>query len=188
MKFEQTTDRLILRILPADYAHQVLQFYKNNAGIFEQYEPFIDENFYTLEHQKHILTYEYGEILKLHMLRFWIYEKEHPDEIIGTISFHDISPNIYASAQLGYKMDQYHMRKGYCYEAIATGMHLLSNDIGIRRYEALVLPDNTPSIRLLEKIGFRQEGLLKDKVFLQNKWRDHYLYGYIVPQKQHKGE
>ena len=48
MKFEQTTDRLILRILPADYAHQVLQFYKNNAGIFEQYEPFIDENFYTL--------------------------------------------------------------------------------------------------------------------------------------------
>ena len=85
-------------------------------------------------------------------------------------------------------MDQYHLRKGYCYEAIATGMHLLSNDIGIRRYEALVLPDNTPSIRLLEKIGFRQEGLLKDKVFLQNKWRDHYLYGYIVPPKQHKGE
>ena len=70
MKFEQTTDHLILRILPADHAHQVLQFYKKQCWYFEQYEPFIDENFYTLEHQKHILTYEYGEILKLHMLRF----------------------------------------------------------------------------------------------------------------------
>ena len=72
MKFEQTTDRLILRILPADYAYQVLQFYKNNAGIFEQYEPFIDENFYTLEHQKHILTYEYGEILKRDIPKFML--------------------------------------------------------------------------------------------------------------------
>lgn len=62
-------------------------------------------------------------------------------------------------------MDQYHLRKGYCYEAIATGMHLLSNDIGIRRYEALVLPDNTPSIRLLEKSVFGRKVYSKTKYF-----------------------
>lgn len=182
MNFEQTTDRLILRILSADDAEKVLQFYKDNAAIFEQFEPLIGNDFYSLEHQKNLLTYEYQEILKLHMLRFWIFEKDNPDRIIGTVSFHNISPNIYSSAQLGYKMDQHFWRKSYCYEAIKAGIRIVSGDIGIRRYEALVLPDNTPSICLLKKLGFHKEGLLVDKVFLQNRWRDHYLYGYIVPK------
>ena len=103
MNLEQTTDRLILRILSADDAEKVLQFYKDNAAIFEQFEPLVGNDFYSLEHQKNLLTYEYQEILKLHMLRFWIFEKDNPDRIIGTVSFHNISPNIYSSAQLGYK-------------------------------------------------------------------------------------
>ena len=41
MNLEQTTDRLILRILSADDAEKVLQFYKDNAAIFEQFEPLI---------------------------------------------------------------------------------------------------------------------------------------------------
>ena len=81
MNLEQTTDRLILRILSADDAEKVLQFYKDNAAIFEQFEPLVGNDFYSLEHQKNLLTYEYQEILKLHMLRFWIFEK-----IIPTVS------------------------------------------------------------------------------------------------------
>ena len=156
MNLEQTTDRLILRILSADDAEKVLQFYKDNAAIFEQFEPLIGNDFYSLEHQKNLLTYEYQEILKLHMLRFWIFEKDNPDRIIGTVSFHNISPNIYSTAQLGYKMDQHFWRKGYCYEAIKAGIRIVSGDIGIRRYEALVLPDNTPSICILKKLGFHK--------------------------------
>ena len=38
MNLEQTTDRLILRILSADDAEKVLQFYKDNAAIFEQFD------------------------------------------------------------------------------------------------------------------------------------------------------
>ena len=98
MNLEQTTDRLILRILSADDAEKVLQFYKDNAAIFEQFEPLVGNDFYSLEHQKNLLTYEYQEILKLHMLRFWIFEKDNPDRIIGTVSFHNISPNIYSTA------------------------------------------------------------------------------------------
>lgn len=52
MNLEQTTDRLILRILSADDAEKVLQFYKDNAAIFEQFEPLVGNDFYSLEHQK----------------------------------------------------------------------------------------------------------------------------------------
>ncbi len=45
MNLEQTTDRLILRILSADDAEKVLQFYKDNAAIFEQFEPWSEMTF-----------------------------------------------------------------------------------------------------------------------------------------------
>lgn len=180
MQFEIETNRLILRVLTADDAPKTLQFYQTNAPIFEKYEPIVGENFYSLSHQKNLLSYEYQETLKLHMVRFWLFEKSHPDQIIGTISFHNITPNIFASTQVGYKMDPRFWRKGYCYEALVAGIQLVSNEIGIRRFEALVLPDNYPSMCLLEKLGFQQEGLLKDKVYLQNTWRDHFIYGLVI--------
>ena len=52
MNLEQTTDRLILRILSADDAEKVLQFYKDNAAIFEQFEPLIGNDFYSLSIRK----------------------------------------------------------------------------------------------------------------------------------------
>lgn len=180
MQFEQETSRLILRVLTAEDADKTLKFYKNNALIFEKYEPIVGDDFYSLEHHKNLLAFEYKEILKLHMVRFWIFEKENPNDIIGTISFHNITPNIFSSTQVGYKMDPKYWRKGYCYEALIAGMHLVSQEIGIRRFEALVLPDNTPSICLLQKLGFSREGLLKEKVYIKGQWQDHYLYGLIM--------
>lgn len=179
MYFEQETPRLFLRVLTPDSAPAVLEFYKRNASIFEKYEPIGGEAFYTTEHHKKVLEHEYQEILNLHMLRFWIFEKEHPDTIVGTVCFRNITPSSYASTLVGYKMDQRVWRKGYCYEALCCSIGLISREIGIHRFEALVLPENLPSIRLLEKLGFQREGILKNKVFLQGKWQDHYLYGLI---------
>ncbi len=179
MNFEQETDRLVLRVLTSEDAKKSLDFYKKNARDFEKYEPILGDNFYSLSYQKNLLNYEYQEILKLHMLRFWIFEKEHPEKIIGTVSYHNITPNIYSSARLGYKIDRDFRRKGYAYEAISNTMKFVSKDIGIRRYEALVLPENEASIGLLTKLGFAREGLLKDKVYLNDQWRDHFLYAYI---------
>lgn len=179
MHLEQETPRLYMRVLTKEYAPQVLDFYKNNAEVFEQYEPIVGDDFYSLRHHEQLLQHEYNEIIKLRMLRFWLFEKNHPNKIIGTICFHNITPDIFSSASVGYKMDADFRRQGYCYEALASGLQLVSQEIGIRRFEALVLPENAPSICLLEKIGFCREGLLKDKVFLQNQWRDHYLYSFI---------
>lgn len=180
MNFEHTTDRLTLRVLTAADAEKTLRFYQENRQIFEKYEPLEGDSFFTLSHQQTLLNYEYQLILKRQMIRFWIFKKEDPSQIIGTISFHHIMPKIYASAQVGYKMDHHFWQKGYCYEALTTAMKLVAADLKIHRFEALVLPDNLPSIRLLEKAGFEQEGLLRDKVLLQNVWRDHFLYTRIM--------
>lgn len=181
MKLEHQTKRLTMRVLNEDDAQSVLRFYKNNAPIIEKYEPICAEQFYTAAYHENLLRFEYEETLKLHMLRFWLFEKEHPAEIIGTISFHHITPNQFSSTLVGYKMDAKYWRRGYCYEALSCGIDLLSEEIGIRRFEALVHPDNIPSISLLEKLDFKREGLLKDKVYIQNQWQDHFLYALVKP-------
>ena len=97
MNLEQETPRLIMRVLTKEYAPQVLEFYRNNASVFEQYEPIVGEDFYSLRHHEQLLQHEYNQIIKLQMLRFWLFEKDNPEKIIGTICFQNITPNICAS-------------------------------------------------------------------------------------------
>lgn len=183
MYFEQQTPHLIMRVLTPQNADKVLDFYKKNATVFEKFEPIEGDNFYTLEHHQRILEYEYQEILNLRLLRFWLFEKENPNTIIGTVCFRNISPSSYASTLVGYKMDGDYRQKGYCYEALCFGIGLISKELGLHRFEALVLPENLPSVCLLKKLGFQKEGTLKNKVFLQGRWKDHDLYGLITQTK-----
>ena len=58
MKFEVTTDRLVLKVLGPESASMVLSFYQRNRDIFEKYEPIAGDDFYTLSHQKKILPHQ----------------------------------------------------------------------------------------------------------------------------------
>jgi len=106
MRFQITTNRLILKVLTPEFAPIVLDFYSRNSDIFEQYEPMLGENFYSLEHQKTLLSYEYKSALKLSNVRYFIFEKSNPNRVIGTLSYRNIVQPIYSSCTVGYKMDQ----------------------------------------------------------------------------------
>ena len=50
----------------------------------------------------------------------------------------------------------------------------------LHRIEAACIPDNERSIRVLEKAGFRREGLLRSYLRINGIWHDHYLYALIA--------
>lgn len=180
MYFKLSTKRLDLLVLTSEYAPQVLDFYKRNADIFSKYEPLIGDDFFTVEHQRRVLDFEYNNILKMNMIRYWIFEKGKHDKIIGTVSFRNIVRPIYSSCTVGYKIDRDYMNKGYCTEALSYLISYITNDLGLHRIEALILPDNAPSIHLVEKIGFQLEGVLRDKIQIDGKRLDHCMYSYIA--------
>ena len=180
MKFEVKTDRLLLKVLGPESAPMVLKFYQKNRDIFEKYEPVIGNDFYTLAHQKKILDFEHKNILRLVMIRYWIFNKDNPNEIIGTLSYRNIVRPIYACCTVGYKMDRDNMNKGYCSEAIKATIPLLVEDFDIHRFEALILPDNMPSIHMVEKLGFKFEGILRDKIIINGERLDHCMYAYLA--------
>ena len=53
------------------------------------------------------------------------------------------------------------------------------DELNLHRIQAFVLPDNEPSIRLLESHGFKREGIARSNLFLQGEWRDHAQYSLI---------
>lgn len=179
MNHTYETDRLYLKVLARYDARLVLDFYKRNAEEFALYEPLKLEDANNLNYHSVMLDYELQYFQKDSLLRLYMFEKDNPFQIVGTLSFRNISQSFYKCATLGYKMDKDFRRKGYMKEAIQKGMEVMDEELHLHRVEAIVLPDNEPSIHLLEGLDFQREGLIRDKVFLNGQWKDHYLYSHI---------
>lgn len=175
------TDRLILKVLRPDAAKKVLCFYLDNKELFEKYEAARPENFYTVKYQKSILLCEYNLAVQLSAVRFYVFLKENPDQIIGTVCFRNIAHSIYESCEVGYKFDSRFWHQGYATESLMEGIDIMFGDLKLHRIEACVMPENTPSIRLLESLYFKREGLLRQNARINGKWEDHYLYSLIRP-------
>lgn len=181
MKTEYKTRRLILRILTPDYAPCVLSFYQRNKKHLEPWEPMRPHAFYTLDFQRSNLSCEYRAFLKTEYLRYWIFLADDPTEPIGTISFSNILHGAFQSCMLGYKTDASHTQKGYMTEALLYLLPLVCREYHLHRIEAYVMPSNQPSIALLTRLSFQQEGLLHDFARIRDDWQDHLLYTYFAP-------
>ncbi len=179
MSFFVETDRLLLRIENETIAANVLDFYCKNREQFERFEPTRPKNFYTLEYQTASLKYEYNEIMKGKTLRYYIYTKEQPDILIGSINFSNFVKDPFSHTSIGYKLDKNAQGKGYAYEACYAAIPIIFSNYKVHRIEARVAPDNPASVRLLEKLHFVYEGIEYQGVQIQGVYRDHYRYGLI---------
>lgn len=182
MNFKYETSQLIMRVCTRKDARLVHDFYVRNLRDFMKYEPLDPRAASTLVYYESLLDIEYDLLLKKEVIRFFLFDRANPLSIVGTIAFRSISlaPHLLC-AQIGYKIDKNCRRRGYAREAISTGCDIMFNDLKLHRIEASVLPDNIASCRLLEGLGFEQEGLMKSKIRLNGTWKDHYLYSLINP-------
>lgn len=193
MQMRYDTKRLYMEILSENAASQVLQFYLDNREIFEQYEIDRPKNFYTEPYQRTILRSEYNLAVRQSLVRYWIFEKGEDGEsprrtargqcgkIAGTFSFYNIRRSAYQSCELGYKFNQEMWGRGYAQESLERGIKIVFEELQIHRIEALVMPGNQRSIRVLEKLGFQSEGIRRQNVNLHGIWQDHEVYSLIRP-------
>lgn len=181
MLLQYETKRLILKVLGPDYASDVLRFYQNDKELFEKYEVDRTPNFYTESHQRNILQLEYGLTLKMSQVRFYVFLKEAPDTIIGTVCLYDIS-RLYSKADLGYKFASQYHHKGYASEAVEKILDIAFTELNLHRLCARVQEINTPSIRLLLGLGFEKEGVCRDYLCLGGVWTDHLQFSLIAPE------
>ena len=180
MLVEYETERLILKTLKPEQAPQVLDFYLRDKELFEKYEVDRLPDFYTVKFQKQVLSFE-GKMMKQGSLyRFYVYQKENPGQIIGTIGVHHISHGYFSNCEIGYKFSSSIHHMGYATETMRKVTGLLFEELGLHRIVAWVQPDNVSSIRLLERTGFKREGICRDYLKLQGEWVDHAQYSLLA--------
>ena len=176
---EYETDRLVLRILTPDYAGDVCHFLYKNREQFEKYEPLLPVNYYTAEHQQALLSAELKLALQTKNIRYYVFLKEDPNHIIGTVALHHIASAAYSSCEIGYKFDADYQHKGYGKEAVAMGVSIAFAALGLHRIYARVMPENTASIKLLKGLLFEEEGLERECIKIQNQWQDHLRFSLL---------
>lgn len=182
MSFELTTDRLILKIEDSSKTSDILAFYQNNKVLFERFEPTRPQNFYTEEYQRATIGYEYSEIIKGKTLRYYVYLREQPDTIIGSVNFSRMEHGPFSKTSIGYKFDSAYHGHGYALEACQAAIPVIFSNYRIHRIEARVAPDNIPSIKLLEHLGFRFEGIEYESVEVNGRFTDHFRYSLLAPE------
>lgn len=185
VNMEYHTERLIMKILTPDYLREVLAFQLRNKELFERYEPTRPENFYTLSYQQAVLKYELKLAMKLNTIRFYVFRKEDPQTIIGTVCLHEVNRSAYSCSEVGYKFDAAWHHRGYAREALVKTLEIAFGTLGLHRVFARVMPENKPSMRLLEGLGFLYEGIEYDCILIQGKWKDHLRYACISPFSPH---
>lgn len=94
-------------------------------------------------------------------IRYSIFETK-TNQIIGSCGFNSLDYKN-SKAEIGYELDHHFWGKGYGSEAIACLVNYAFGELEFTRIEAIVEPKNTNSIKLLQKLGFKFDGTLKNK-------------------------
>lgn len=186
-RLEIETPKLLLRVFDeADTfgeLPQTLEFYRRNKEFHRRWSPFRGEAFYTAAGQEEHLRAGIKMLQQRTGVRFWIYfRSEGAGEsfpLIGNMSLTNIVRGHFHSAFLGYQLDKEYVGKGFGTDAVRALVTYGFSEMGLHRIEANIMPENIPSRRLAEKIGFQQEGLARKYLQIQGRWEDHFHYSLI---------
>lgn len=93
----------------------------------------------------------------------------------GQLTLGNVVRGALRSAWVGYWVDSELAGRGVATGAVALAVDHAFGPVGLHRIEATVQPDNLASLRVLDKLGFREEGLLRNYLEVAGSWRDHRL-------------
>lgn len=91
------------------------------------------------------------------------------------------------STTLGYWVDQARAGQNIVPTAVALAIDYLLIRVGLHRIEINIVPENHASLRVVEKLGLRSEGLRKDYIHIDGHWRDHASFAITVDELPAEG-
>lgn len=167
------TKRLLLRKITKEDANSILN-YLSDEEVMKYYglEPFKTKN----DALDEISWYQSIQNNKTG-IRWGITLKEQ-EVVIGSCGFHN-SVSQHFRTEIGFELSKDQWGKGIAVEAVEAIISYGFEHMNFQRIEALIEPPNLSSIRLVEKLGFIKEGLLRNYEFTCGKFDDLYMYSLL---------
>jgi ribosomal-protein-alanine N-acetyltransferase len=97
----------------------------------------------------------------------------YEEELVGQLTLGNIVRRAFCSAYAGYWVDSAVAGKGVIPTALALAVDHAFRAGGLHRIEINIRPENKPSLRVVEKLGLRDEGVRERFLHIQGQWRDH---------------
>lgn len=114
--------------------------------------------------------------------RFWAVADAATDRRLGMVNYHDGHIRN-KRVSIGYIVDPARLRQGIAAEAVSAMLEFCFGDLNLHRVQAFIHPDNIASRGLVEKLGFKCEGRLRDNLRVGDEWRDDMLYALLASER-----
>ena len=107
--------------------------------------------------------------------------------LIGNCGVRVNDPDL-REGNIGYELDSRYWGQGYATEAAREMVRFGFEELGLHRIWSWCVAENVRSARVLEKVGLRQEGYLREKEFFKGHWWDHRLFAILDHEWKAQGE
>jgi ribosomal-protein-alanine N-acetyltransferase len=99
--------------------------------------------------------------------------------LVGGLTLANMRRGVAQAGSIGYWIGRKFARQGLMTAAVRTLIPMCFDTLRLHRIEAACIPDNTASVRLLEKTGFQREGYAREYLCINGVWADHLLYARL---------
>jgi ribosomal-protein-alanine N-acetyltransferase len=117
-----------------------------------------------------------------HTYVFLIAPREDDKIVLGRIALGGLLRGAFQNAYLGYWIDAEHEGRGLMTEAVRAATSFAFGPAALHRVQAAVMPSNAGSQRVLEKVGYRREGLASRYLCIAGVWEDHILFAMTAEE------
>ena len=95
------------------------------------------------------------------------------DRLIGELTLSSVQRGPFQSAYVGYWVDEAVAGHGYVPEAVVVALAFAFDELELHRIEISIIPRNHRSLRVVEKLGIRREGVAERFLQINGAWEDH---------------
>jgi ribosomal-protein-alanine N-acetyltransferase len=100
----------------------------------------------------------------------------------GQVTVNNIVRGSAQFASVGYWLDQEFAGRGVMPRAVAMAIDFCFTVAGLHRIEVAIRPENSNSLRVVEKLGLREVGFAPRFLHIDGEWRDHRIYAVTVEE------
>ncbi len=105
--------------------------------------------------------------------------RREDNRLLGAVTLDNIRRGPAQAGTIGYWIGAPYARQGYMREAVVALIHYAFTRLDLSRIESACLPENAPSRGLLEKCGYKYEGVAQSYLQINGRWRNHVLYANL---------
>lgn len=173
-------ERVDIGLLSRDAIPGVLEFYARNRERIAKFNPPFPPEYLAGDYWEKKVRFGASSLKREKSVDFYLFLPDRPEKIVGHIRLFNIESSPRFSCEAGYTIDALLEGGGFMHEALCLALGFAKNGLGLHRITALCHPGNDRSKKLLASLGFREEGVSCESMWLNDSWQDMILFSRLI--------